>query len=112
MLSFPNSIKSWQTDDFKQVLKQEIESLNPLDLPLQLGVSQTSYALDLPVTAIINGFEQLENQIIARVGIFFSGLIPGCSCNNDPTPVEPQQEYCDMIFKINLTDGASTAEIV
>jgi hypothetical protein len=46
--------------------------------------------------------------IRARVGVFFSGIVAGCRCADDPTPVEPQDEYCEFQFEIDrATDRAA-----
>lgn len=44
--------------------------------------------------------------IHARVGVFFTGIIAGCSCADDPTPVDTQNEYCEL----RLTIAKATAE--
>ena len=41
-------------------------------------------------------------------GIFYTGVVAGCSCADDPTPVEEQHEYCEVLIEINR----ATAEAV
>ena len=43
---------------------------------------------------------ELEH-IRAKAGIFYTGIIPGCSCANDPTPETEYSEYCEVLFDIN-----------
>ncbi|TCJ14968.1 hypothetical protein EZJ19_08800 [Parasulfuritortus cantonensis] len=99
--------EAWGTADFKAVLKREVEGLDPARLPLQQGLSTCSHALDEPVTALVIGAAEVGGRIQARVGVFYSGIIAGCSCADDPTPFEPQNEYCEMLFEIDPASGAA-----
>lgn len=40
--------------------------------------------------------DQSEDADLIRVkaGIFYTGIIAGCSCADDPTPIAEQSEYC------------------
>jgi hypothetical protein len=49
--------------------------------------------------------------IRARIGVFFHGIIAGCSCADDPTPLEPQQEYCELELTIDRHTGAVTISL-
>ena len=44
MLSLEKTLAAWQTSDFEDVFKREVEQLGVEDLPLQQGLSQGSYA--------------------------------------------------------------------
>jgi len=105
MIHLPDSLRAWNSPRFKDVLKQEIENLESRQLPLQQGVTTSSYALDGPFQVMIIGVTEEPAFIRAKVGVFFSGIIAGCSCADDPTPVEPQNEYCEMRFSIDKTTG-------
>lgn len=104
----PRSLLAWSSPHFKDVLKQEIESLGPGHLPLQQGLSASSYALDDKVEVMIISIADAPGLILAHVGIFFSGIIAGCSCPGDPTPVEPQSEYCEVRLAIDKTTAEAT----
>ena len=51
-------------------------------------------------------------QIHAKVGIFFGGILAGCSCADDPTPVEPQTEYCELLLTLDRTSGKAAVELI
>ena len=57
---------------------------------------------------MVIGASEEAGLIRARVGVFFHGVIAGCSCADDPTPVEPQQEYCELELAIDRSTGAVT----
>lgn len=112
MIKLPAALAAWGGADFKDTLKRELEDLEPARLPLQQAVSTTSYALDERITAIVHGAEAGPGVIRARVGVFFSGLVPGCSCADDPTPVEPQNQYCELAVAIDRATAIATVMVL
>jgi hypothetical protein len=36
--------------------------------------------------------------IQVKAGLLYTGIIVGCSCADDPTPVDEINEYCEMQF--------------
>jgi hypothetical protein len=102
------SLRAWNSPGFDQILKQEIEQLSPGQLPLQQGLSTGSYALDDKFQVMIISVADEPGFIHAKVGIFYSGILSGCNCADDPTPVEPQNEYCEARVSIDKTTAAAT----
>ena len=43
---------------------------------------------------------------------FDTSLIAGCSCADDPTPVEPQPEYCEVELQIEKATGLTAIVFV
>ncbi|MGB7988942.1 MAG: hypothetical protein WCF44_06075 [Candidatus Methylophosphatis roskildensis] len=107
-IQLPASLRAWNSPGFAGVLKQEIERLGAGSLPLQQGLTSSSYALDDDFEVMIIGVADEPGFILAHVGIFFSGIIAGCSCPDDPTPVGPQGEYCELRFTIDKATAATT----
>ncbi|MDD5365699.1 MAG: hypothetical protein PHR30_10190 [Gallionellaceae bacterium] len=107
MIQLPDALKAWGTPAFRAALKQELERQEPCALPLQEGLSTSSHALDDPFSVVLVAASEEPGRIHARVGIFYHGLIAGCSCADDPTPVEPQDEYCELLLDIDRTTAAT-----
>jgi hypothetical protein len=112
MISFPESLNAWNTPDFKTVLKREIEQLDHDQLPLQQGLSLSSHVLDEPFTARVIAVTDTAEAILVTAGIFYSGIIAGCSCADDPTPIEAQNEYCEVQIAIDKTTAGATFRLV
>lgn len=112
MIRLPAALDAWNSPQFMAVLKREIEQLDGGLLPLQQGLTASSHALDDRFDAMIIGATEESGFIRARVGVFFSGLITGCSCADDPTPVEPQSEYCELLFAIDKATAEATVTIL
>ena len=105
MIRLTAALEAWGTPAFDATLKEAIRGLGVDELPLQLGLTTGSYALDdkLDVT-VINAVEK-DQCIRVKAGIFYTGMIPGCSCADDPTPVEEHTEYCVVQLDISKTTG-------
>jgi hypothetical protein len=101
MMRLPESVSAWGSPEFHDVLKRELERWGPSAFPLQAGLSTSSYALDDGFSVMVIGASEADGFIQARVGIFYSGIIAGCSCADDPTPVEAQSEYCEVQLAID-----------
>ncbi|MFA5082076.1 MAG: hypothetical protein WC474_05990 [Hydrogenophilaceae bacterium] len=107
MIRLTDALKAWGTPEFRAVLKQELERQDPRALPLQEGLSRSSHALDDPFSAVVIAASEVAGRIQVRAGIFYHGLIAGCSCADDPTPVEPQNEYCELLLEIDRATAAT-----
>ena len=101
MIRLPDALRAWNSPQFETVLKQEIGQLDAAQLPLQQGLKASSQVADDQFTAMLLSAADATDCIRAKVGIFYHGLITGCSCADDPTPIEAQNEYCELIFAID-----------
>jgi hypothetical protein len=101
MLRFIDALNAWGSPEFRDALKREIERLTIEQLPLQQGLSSSSHALDDSLRAMIISVADEGDVIRARAGIFYSGIIAGCSCADDPTPITAQSEYCEVQLDID-----------
>ncbi|MEA2093063.1 MAG: hypothetical protein U9P11_00695 [Pseudomonadota bacterium] len=101
MIQLTKALGAWETPVFEEILKDEIEQMDVELLPLQQGLSQCSYASGDNLSVVIISVSEAPNTIRAKTGIFYTGLIPGCSCADDPTPVNEYTEYCVVQFDIN-----------
>ena len=108
MIRFANAVNAWGTPPFQDTLKQEIEQLDAEQLPLQQGLASSSYVIDKKPKAVIIAVSDQIDCIRVKAGIFFAGVIAGCSCADDPTPVDEQSEYCEVQFDINKTTGEAS----
>lgn len=112
MIHLPRSLNAWNSPGFQDVLKREIEQQDPGRLPLQRGLSASSHALDDKFEVMIISVAEEPGVILARVGIFYSGIVAGCNCADDPTPVEPQSEYCEALLAIDRTTAEATVTLL
>lgn len=97
---------------FKKAIKAEIEQLSYRELPLQQGLARSSVVSDDPITAIIISVEEQTATVLVKCGIFYSGIIGGCNCSDDPTPPNTEQEHCELLFEIARESGQASVTIV
>jgi hypothetical protein len=108
-LHLPAALAAWGTPAFADMLKRELAT-QAAALPLQQAAATTSTVLDTPPEIMLIAATAAAERLDVRVGVFFSGIVAGCSCADDPTPVEAQPEYCELILSIDrITAGASVA---
>ena len=112
MIKLTDSLAAWGTAEFKEVLKGEISRMDAKSLPLQQGMSLGSYAKDDNISATILNVSEDEAAIHVKAGIFFTSIIAGCSCAYDPTPLDEQNEYCDVQLDIDKTTGETRIMLI
>lgn len=98
--------------DFENILKQEIEALGADRLPLVQALTAGNYIASNAIQAMILAVTQEKDCIRVKAGIFFEGILAGCSCADDPTPVEPQSEYCEIQFDIDRATARASVSLL
>lgn len=112
MFKLSLSLQAWNSSDFDAVLKKEIGTITAKHLPLQQALSYSNYALGDNVSARIISVNSNAEFILAKAGLFYTGIIAGCSCNDDPSPVDEVNEYCEVIFSINKQTAEATVSLI
>ena len=98
MPQLTKSLRSRGSESFRETLKSEIESLANGTLPLDKGCSRGGYADGREIAVTILDVKQGERFLRARVGVFFSEVVAGCSCGDDPLT---ESAYCEMEVAID-----------
>lgn len=111
-MQLDKSLRAWGTPDFEAVLKQEIAQLDAGQLHLQQGLSNSSHVTSDPITVMIHRVDGMENVIRIKAGIFYTGVIGGCSCADDPTPISEINEYCEVQLDIDKNTAATAVVLV
>lgn len=112
MIQLHKSLNAWSTPEFETVLKQEIEQLDAACLPLQQGLSVSSHVTDRPFQVMIISVREDSGTIRVKAGIFYTGVIAGCSCADDPTPVDELNEYCVVRLDIDRATANTTVTLL
>lgn len=111
MILLPESLNAFATPEFNAVLKRELEAL-PVDrLPLQQGLSFSSYVVDDKRSVRVISVADTADVIRAKIGVFYHGIIAGCNCADDPTPVEALNEYCELWLNIDKRTGEAVVSL-
>jgi len=105
VILLPASANAWDTKRFKRTFSDEVEAMDNGQLPLQQGLSQSSVVSETDFNVVILNISDTSDVIHVKTGIFYAGVIAGCSCADDPTPLDEQTEHCELLFKINKFTG-------
>ncbi|OOY37458.1 hypothetical protein BOV89_07060 [Solemya velum gill symbiont] len=111
-VNFKTSLLEESVEELKQSLKREIEQMDHAALPLQQGMSQSSYVSDSPFSVVVLELHRSDEEIRLKAGIFFAGIIFGSCCADDPTPCDELTEYCELEFLINPDDGEAEIRLL
>ncbi|MCK5809784.1 MAG: hypothetical protein KAH00_01785 [Cocleimonas sp.] len=101
MIKLEASLKAWGTDQFKPMLRNEISALDETNLPLQEGLSRANFVDASDLSVLVLNIAETDALIQVKTGIFYEGIIAGCNCSDDPSPMPSHTEYCVIRFEIN-----------
>ncbi len=112
MPRLPASLRAWGSDAFAVTLKRELESLPTDALPLRDALRIGSHVIAGSHSARLLSAGEQAGVLRLRVGLFFSSVIAGCSCADDPTPIEPIAEYCECLVEIDRADARASMTLL
>ena len=104
MTHLHKSLQSWNTEQFKRILTQELQALESTALPLHLATTQGGYVNkdNLGITLLSATEDQFELKI--KAGLFFTEIIGGCNCHDDPIEANA---YCQLEISINKGNAST-----
>jgi len=105
------TVAAWQSPDFEEAFKREVAQLGIERLPLQQALSQGSYASDKDLKVLVIHAKAGQESIQVKAGIFYTGILPGCACTDDPAPDNEYTEYCEVLFSIDLQTAETTVSL-
>ena len=110
IVDLPRACAAWGGAAFAATLKAELEALAHAALPLQQGLARTSAVSDEPFTVLVGGIDAAGRRV--RVVVLYSGIVGGCSCADDPTPVPTVPERCELEFVFEPAAGHARCRLI
>ena len=122
MIKLTDTLQTWQnhsqltplTSEAKALVKQafvtEVEALSGDLLPLQAGLQWSSYALPNDFKIMVYAITADDSILEVKTAVFYKGVTAGCSCADDPTPLNEQLEQCELLFRIDKRSGLTTVK--
>jgi hypothetical protein len=111
-MKLPHSVEHRGMSDFNTVLSEELRTLPVGALPLDKAMRQGNMVSDQPPQFMINDRRDENGYLKVRIGVFFHSVIGGCSCADDPTPIDLINEYTELEININLADASASVAII
>jgi hypothetical protein len=112
MIKLSKALAAWNTPGFETSLKQEIVQLDVKQLPLQQALSNCNYTNGDNRKIIVMSVSDETDSIRVKTGIFYTGIVAGCNCADDPSPVDEVNEYCEMEFDINKKNAETSVRLL
>lgn len=108
-MKLTQSVAAWNSPTFAATLIDEIQALGPghpeLQPLLQACLAQTSAVADEPLSVYLLSSDEQDGRIRARLGVFYAGIVAGCSCADDPSPVDSITEHCEWLLEMDAASG-------
>lgn len=110
MIHLPRTLAALDTPAFAATLAGELAALGAAALGLERALARSSMLADDVIEVSQLGVRREGGRIVVRVGVFFAGVIAGCSCADDPTTIDRLPEYCELRLSIDPSDAATLIE--
>jgi len=94
------ALQEAQPGSVEKVFKRELENLPASTLPLEKATTRGGFVDDSDISVCVISLKQDETGIQAKVGVFFTEIIVGCGCGDDPIP---ENAHCEMLISIDKT---------
>ena len=111
-MKLSESLISWGNPEFETAFKNEVQRMDKCLLFLQAGLAQSSYVSDSDIDVVIMQATEAGSTLQVKAGIFYSGIIAGSCCSDDPTPVCEQNEYCEVLFTIDKQNAEAVITLL
>lgn len=90
---------------FARSLAAALRALPRGTLPLDAGCDQGGRVDDSDISVSLLDNAEGPERITARVGVFFTEIVGGCNCGDDPLEVNA---YCILEVTIDRSSGVAT----
>jgi len=95
-------LRTWGTASFNNDLTNEIMLLKVGALPLQQCLVQGDMASEHASKITVLSSKENETELVVNLAVYFTEIISGCSCGDDPAILNG---YCEMQLNINKVSG-------
>lgn len=114
-LALTRSAAAWSSPAFRPTLIDELQALgahHPVLRPLlQAALAQTSAVAEAPIGVQVLNTHKETGRIQVHLGVLYAGIIAGCSCADDPSPLDTITEHCELVLDIDSGTGRAWATL-
>lgn len=105
-------LTAWNLPDFNRVINTELQGLGASQLPLQQGLAVSNRVADADISVMLLNAEETDQALLLTVLVFYSGIVAGDCCADDPTPVCEQPEQCTLKLRIHKPSGEAEVSLL
>ena len=107
-IKLPGSLRDWHTKNFASTFNREILDLPSGTLPLQSRGMQNGLVDDTNLSLVVLQQAETEKECSVKAGVFFSEIIGGCSCGDEPAA---ENAYCEVWIEISKTTAEARIRV-
>lgn len=111
MIPMPRTRAAWDSADLDPVARAELQALSD-HLPLQQALCHSDRVTDQPPSVLILARRRTPDSLQLRVGVFYTGVIAGSCCADDPGPLQEITEYCQLQLDIDPATGVASITLL
>lgn len=102
MAKLASALRAWGTEHFEHVLSEEVRQLGSNALPLEQATEHGGHIDGNSLAVMFLRAWDTSACIHAKVGIFFTEIVPACCCPYEPST---RNIYCEMCVRIDKFSG-------
>lgn len=103
MNTLKKSLSAWKSNTFKEIFVTETLELSLDTIPLYLATEQGGIIKPESISLSILSTSEDDNNIKIKAGFFFTEIIGGCNCDDDPSEANV---YCVFLISIKKTNAS------
>lgn len=103
------AVRDWGTEQFERTLKSDIEALDGGCLPLYQGTQAGGRVDDSDLSVTVISSRARGSVIESCIGVFFTEVVGGCSCGDEPFT---QPGYCELRVTIDRHTARAGFELI
>jgi len=100
MIDMHRTLRAYGSPDFETTLRRDLLQAGPEALGLQQALRAGSIALEDDLGVMLLSARESPTRLDLHLGLFYTSMVAGCSCADDPTPVGRNTEYCEVDLQI------------
>lgn len=109
MIELVDALQAWPSARFAAILKLKLQDLQPGALPLGQATTQGGYVDDSDISVTVLRTTENAQSVAADVGVFFTEMVGGCNCHDDPLAVNA---YCELRVTIDKLTAGTTFTLI
>lgn len=103
------ALRAWGTEHFEHVLSEEVRQLGSNALPLEQATEHGGHIDGNSLVVMFLHAWDTSADIHAKVGIFFTEIVPAYCCPYEPTM---RNIYCEMCIRIDRLSGEAHLRVL
>ncbi len=106
---FRDALSKWPSEAFPEALKLELEKLDSDALSLRQATSLGGPVDDSSIKVMVLSAGDSGDAIRAEAGVFFDEILGGCSCGDEPAPLN---SYCRLRIRIDKASAEAGITVI